>query len=550
MLFRMVRPVQRKGTRNRQFVQRIPNDLRSKIAGLVLDIPLGESVVTVTLSSKADSVRFSLRTDDPTEVKQRQAAAITYLSRVWQSLRSDVPVSLTHRQATALAGELFRAWTREGAVRNIAIEQTPEGGWRRVDDEAESDREETWAAVNAMWERVKSSERASDLEVVVGPLVDRLLLRRGIGKVEGQSRIFLLEGFWKALRDAFAEHRRNAAGDYSPSVAAFRFPEWQDNESRQGLGNGASSRASLTVLINEWWQEAQLLGLKPSTHESYRNTMAKFVAHLGHDDATRVTKDDVLAFKQKRLEAGVSAKTVKDSDLVGLRAVFGWAVANNKLQSNPAVGATLKLGRQPRLRSKGFTDEEASKILKHALGYRGKKESLQLASAKKWVPWLCAFSGARVGEMLQLRKEDVRKQEGNWVATITPLAGTVKSNEARDVVLHPQLVEMGIAEFVERAPPGHLFVTPRGSDGNVLVAIKTARNKIGGFVREVVADPNVDPNHGWRHRFKTVGRELGIADTVLDAIQGHAPKSVGDRYGDVTIKTKAAAVGKFPRYEF
>ncbi|WP_247323621.1 hypothetical protein [Bradyrhizobium sp. 141] len=36
-------------------------------------------------------------------------------------------------------------------------------------------------------------------------------------------------------------------------------------------------------------------------------------------------------------------------------------------------------------------------------------------------------------------------------------------------------------------------------------AVKTARNKINEFVREVVKDQNVDPSHGWRHRFKTVG---------------------------------------------
>ncbi len=182
----------------------------------------------------------------------------------------------------------------EGAVHNIAIEQTPEGGWRRVDDETESEREETWSAVNAMWERVGSSGRISDLETVVGLLVDRLLLRRGIGKVEGQSRVFLLEGFSKALGEAFAEHRRNASGDYSPSTVAMRFPEWRGKSDQE---RGAVSSMSLTALVTDWWQEAQLLGLKPSTHESYRNTMAKFVAHLGHDDATRVTKDDVLAFK-------------------------------------------------------------------------------------------------------------------------------------------------------------------------------------------------------------------------------------------------------------
>jgi hypothetical protein len=34
-------------------------------------------------------------------------------------------------------------------------------------------------------------------------------------------------------------------------------------------------------------------------------------------------------------------------------------------------------------------------------------EAPKLAAAKRWVPWLCAFTGARVGEMLQLRKAEI-----------------------------------------------------------------------------------------------------------------------------------------------
>jgi hypothetical protein len=41
--------------------------------------------------------------------------------------------------------------------------------------------------------------------------------------------------------------------------------------------------------------------------------------------------------------------------------------------------------------------------------------------------------------------------------------------------------------------------------------------------------------------------EVGIAPRILDAIQGQAPASVADRYGDVTLKTIADAVGKFPQ---
>jgi site-specific recombinase XerD len=59
----------------------------------------------------------------------------------------------------------------------------------------------------------------------------------------------------------------------------------------------------------------------------------------------------------------VSAKTVKDSDLSGLKVLFGWAVTNGLLTENPAVGVTLKLSKPARLRSKSLTDDEAKAIL-------------------------------------------------------------------------------------------------------------------------------------------------------------------------------------------
>jgi integrase len=56
------------------------------------------------------------------------------------------------------------------------------------------------------------------------------------------------------------------------------------------------------------------------------------------------------------------------------------------------------------------------------------------------------------------------------------------------------------------------------------------------------------PNHAFRHRFKTTGREIGVSDRVLDAICGHASRTAGDAYGDVTITAKHNAISKFPDY--
>jgi hypothetical protein len=41
--------------------------------------------------------------------------------------------------------------------------------------------------------------------------------------------------------------------------------------------------------------------------------------------------------------------------------------------------------------------------------------------------------------------------------------------------------------------------------------------------------------------------EAGIEHRILDAIQGQRPRNVGEGYGEVTLKTQAAALEKVPR---
>jgi integrase len=551
MLFRLVRPVKRTGSRNRYFVKRIPSDVRAKAVGLALAIPIGDHTHAFTISPRADMVRISLRTDEPGEVKARQAQVDAYLDLVWQALRKDNPVPLSHRQATALAGELYRAWAEgEDRERTIAMVHTPGEGWEREPSTHTAPAE--WEAVNEHWEGVGASGEPGDLEKPLGPIVDRLLLAKGIRRVDDATRGVVLVAFWQALRDAFKSRERNASGDYSADPTSKRFPDWQSP--CRSSGAERSRHLSLKGLVEEWWVEAKATGRKPSTFESYRNTMAAFTAYLGHNDAARVSKEDVIGFKDHRLAQvnprtgrPISAKTVKDSDLAGLKTVFGWAVVNQRIAVNPAEGVTLKLGKQRRLRSKGFTDAEAAAVLKAASGVIAGNERPETLAAKRWVPWLCAYTGARVGELAQLRKEDVRRVGKHWVINITPEAGTVKNNEARDVVLHGHLVEMGFIKFVRASSAGHLFVRP-SSSGDVLGPLQGLKNRLAEFVRTVVKDKNVAPNHGWRHRFKTVGMEAGVAPRILDAIQGQQPRTVAESYGDVTIKTLAAAIAKFPRY--
>lgn len=538
MHFRLVRPVKRKGSINHQFVQRIPADIKSRAEGQRLDIPLGSSTVAITLSAKADAVRLSLRTSDPAEVKIRQARIAAYLESVWRSLRADQPIPLSHRNAVALAKRAYSAWA-EGRDRTAIVSLDMETRLPSSDHLVDEARPESLeAALHHLTEILDDDGR--DLEPTFGPSLDAGLLAVGHGALEPASRRAALRAFGDAFVDGLAARVRQARGDYSPDPKAGRFPEYAP-------ASKSPSYASLTGLVEAWWVEAKAAGRTQSTYESYRNTFARLTRFLQHDDAASVTPSDIVRFKDVRLAEGVSPKTVGDSDIAALRSVMDWAVSNHKLVANPAKAVKVKRPKSVVVRDKGFRADEATAILSHSLSYRRGRESAKTFAAKRWVPWLCAYTGARLGEMVQLRKSDLRKEGGWWVVTISPEAGTVKDKEVREVLLHSHLVETGFVSFVEAAPEGHLFIKPP-KVGDARGVWRACKNRVTEFVREVVKDPNVAPNHGWRHAFKTVGREAGIADSVLDAICGHAAKSVGGSYGGVSLKTQQQAMAKFPRY--
>jgi len=517
--------MKRRGSSFHQFRKRVPRDLLGKTANVTLAVPVGDRTVTKRLSANAQEVVFSLGTRDPAEAKRRQAVALAYLEGVWEGLRR-APKPLTQKQTVALSGEAYRALAE-------AFEDNPgtPDRWARFLTSVAEAQAGVYQPLQIEFDRAKALEKR------FGRIADVTLARHGI-HTDATSRMRLIEEVARAVTDAAFKLWQNAEGDYRPDPVGERFPAVELQ----------SATVRFRELLRGWWTEAEAGGRSKKTFEAYRGAVSKFVAFLGHDDASKVTEEDVVRFKDHRLAQGISLKTIRDSDLASLKSLYRWALANRRLKNDPVAGIRVPSQRKAVLRSKGFSDDEATSILVHALRVERGRQSAQTFAAKRWVPWLMAYSGARVGEIAQLRKEDVLRREGIDYIRITPEAGAVKDKKAREVPLHPHLIDMGFLTFVERSRTGSLFLKV-GRGGDVLGPLRGLKNRLSEFVRAVLPDKQVAPNHGWRHRFKTVGREVGIADTTLDAIAGHAASNIGAAYGDVTLKTKASAITRLPRYE-
>jgi len=83
---------------------------------------------------------------------------------------------------------------------------------------------------------------------------------------------------------------------------------------------------------------------------------------------------------------------------------------------------------------------------------------LEKDSVRRWVPWLGAYSGARVSELCQLRAGDVVELEGIWCMKFDPEAGPLKnSSSERTIPLHPALIDVGFLKFVAGVGSGPLF---------------------------------------------------------------------------------------------
>ncbi|WP_062230506.1 DUF6538 domain-containing protein [Aureimonas sp. N4] len=501
----------------------------------------------------------SLGTKDPKLARVKYAQVLAEVEARWANLRSGQR-TLTEREAHEIARTAYDTWLEwhqdepseqfawtPRLYRHLWLQSPPVKKWPEGSLPVDN------LLVTAM--RKLCFAQADNALAHHGMAVDefsRLKLAKAIGAAFQRASLTIAD---LAAGKLFPEDipalssSRKTAGVPTASHA----PHSLD---RSISAEGQTPAVTMTGLFDAWWREAQAAGRKPSTYESYSNTVRSLVSFLKHDDAERITAEDIVAYKDHRLTTPSprtgkvpSAKTVKDSDLSALKTLFGWAVMNRKLLANPAAGLTIKIGRKAQVRPKGFIESEAHAILSAALSYEaGPREHRKTAAAKRWIPWLCAFSGARVGEIAQLRRQDMRREGDWWVIRITPEAGTVKTNEARDVVLHPQLVELGFPKFVTASEKGHLFLVP-AENGDVLGPLAGLLNRMREFVRPIVPDPKVQPNHGWRHLFTTLCIDAEIEGRVYNAIQGHAARNVAEHYGDVTIRAKANAIARLPSFD-
>lgn len=502
MVFAMARPVSRPASSFKQFRKRVPADIQCLAKGqrVVLKLPP---------DCPGSEVYFSLRTSDPSLVNRRQATAINQLEAHFQVLRTEVR-PLSHLERVAFSGLVYQELVKR-------FEHHPGVPW-------------VWDAFKDGFDEdaLSGPEGVSDW---FGEFIDSLALREGFVP-DPESRSAMAKEAARAFIEAASRLERNANGDYSPDPVATRFPPWETNKPN-------ASAVSIHDVFQRWQKER-----KPSasTISTWRGCVAGFVAHLGHDDLARVTSTDVRAWKDALIDRGLSPKTIAGGHLATLNTLYRFAVENELVPGNPADGVKLLIKRRAGTGMLPHGDDDVARILSLS--------QLETLPYRRWVPWLLAFSGARVGEITQLWGRRVLQVDGVHVLRIRAAedGGSLKNAGAeRDIPIHPAIVDQGFLAFVKERGDGPLFYHRHiASDAPKKHASKGVSNHIAEWIRsQGFIESRQAPNHAFRHWFKSACTKAGIQDSLADAIQGHTGnRGEADRYRHADVRTMAEAIAR------
>jgi integrase len=441
----------------------------------------------------------------------------------WAELRNGTRPGLTILEREALAGDIYRLWLSR-LPENHASSGMNAGMFRGTMEEQDGE-----------IPRWSNDARTRDefLESTHGNDVDQLLAERGI-TVSSGKRWDLLEAAQRAAKDATRYALRRMNGDLRPDPEAAKYPKWPN------------PKVDTLVGLHGLWVRARPQ-TKPDTQRAFRACIDKFVEFHGSAEVSKLGPDDIKGWLvHLKQERGLSDIRIRDGYFAAIKTVLNSARKNGIITVNPCDLVHTDSEPLPRSREKDLRDSEVYAILKASLE-RQETASEDVANTRRWVPWLLAYTGARVAEITRLESKHIIQEAGIFGIDIQ----RSKNGLPRIVPIHRDLIEQGFLEFVAQREGLPLFFGKEKLVEKNLAIHKTRAEGLGEWAREKagIAPGAVAPNHGWRHRFKTECRRIAMDREVRFYIQGHAFEVEGEKYGYFPIDVTAAWMELFPRYD-
>lgn len=296
------------------------------------------------------------------------------------------------------------------------------------------------------------------------------------------------------------------------------------------------------------WVEAK--PRSADTVAACKRALALFEEQTGDPALAGLTRAAGIAFRTwlQHPDRGTTSKTARDR-LTWVKSLLKHAQIELELiPRSPWEGLDIETATTHRRRP--WTEDELTTFFSAALHaeYLLPTDTKAGADAAYWVPLLGLYSGARISELVQLRRRDIELVGDIHVMSVTDEGTDQKVKTAasvRKVPLHSELVRLGFMEYIECIAPN--------SDDPLWPTVPLREGKSGGYFSQWFGDyrrglgfGRYPDFHCFRHTVRSALANAEVAEPMIDTLLGHEVKgSTGARvYTHRTLAQMRAAIEK------
>ena len=307
---------------------------------------------------------------------------------------------------------------------------------------------------------------------------------------------------------------------------------------------GSEDRTKGTMLgtiIERWYAERKVTA---KTRDAATAAVRWFYERVGPVAVEQITRKDMLTFKDKLLADGTSIANTK-MKLSRISGLLGYALDNDIIQINHAKDIKIVDLKASKAKRMVYSAEALATFFAGPVHTQGERPAQGRGVASYWLPLLALYTGARLEELGQLRRSDVREQpyrDGDdrpctaWVISIVEDEADglhlKNAGSIRDVPIHPALIDLGFIKLVEAASANkqaRIFANLTPDKYGSYTAkwgmwFTTYRKSLGLEDKRLVF-------HSFRHTFKDNARHGGMIEGIQRQIMGHSGEGVADDYG-------------------
>ena len=290
---------------------------------------------------------------------------------------------------------------------------------------------------------------------------------------------------------------------------------------------------TIEKLIEYWSSQSEK---RPKTILEAHIARKRLFKITGLKYANQVEKKDIIKFKDELIADGLSPVTI-EKQINLLKAIFSLAVSNELIDKNPMIGVKLVKQKglpKPRV---PFSSDDITAIFHSPIFTKSERPIGGAGDACVWLPYIALWTGMRLEEIGQLLVSDIKCHNDIYFINVGDDEFSTKrlktSSSHRRIPIHPELIRLGLLEYVQRMKEirsARLF--PKLVE-NVNNQCTAAFSKwFGRYLRGTIGITDKRKTfHSFRHGFKEACRIAEIPKDLHDKLTGHMSSDVGDGYG-------------------